>query len=378
MKLTQGLVIIAAVALVVLSPLSAAAQSGSIGGRPANPDPNNPRSQSIFIYTLEAGEMANDQVRVSNNSQKDQTVELLAVDGIVTNTGDFTCKQNNEEKTGLSRTIELSRTSVELAAGASELIDFRVTMPEGSDVGEQNACLVFQSPQDEGETDGNIRIRTRQAIRVVATVPGELNRSVSIEKFEVSTNSSGQPSYEVSVKNQGNVSADVAINAQLQSVFGGAVSQVGGQYPVLANQSLEKIFTASDRPLFGGWYSASASISYDKQAGSFGVDNDAELITASSKKEVVYIAPTAKGAGVLALIGFMLSAVVIAGIYRLRHQRIVRTSWKNYTVKAGDTINSVAATHKLPWQKLARVNNIKAPYELRPADTLKVPDIMKK
>src|SRR5574344_1228113 len=71
---------------------------GAVGGRPANPDPDNPRTRSIFIYTLKAGESKSDQIYLSNNGDTAETVELFAVDGTVSNTGAYTCKQNVEPR----------------------------------------------------------------------------------------------------------------------------------------------------------------------------------------------------------------------------------------------------------------------------------------
>lgn len=135
---------------------AAAAQSGGIGGRPANPDPKNPRTQSIFIYTLKRGATKTDQVRISNNSSKTQTIELGVVDAIVTNTGSFSCRQNSEEKTDIASTIQLAETEVTLEPKQNREIDFTVTMPETADVGEHNACLVFQSKQDDVEAKYDI------------------------------------------------------------------------------------------------------------------------------------------------------------------------------------------------------------------------------
>jgi len=59
---------------------------GSAAGL-ANPDPDNPRTQSIFIYTLQPGQSKSDQLYLSNGGNTDETVELYAVDGTVSNTG---------------------------------------------------------------------------------------------------------------------------------------------------------------------------------------------------------------------------------------------------------------------------------------------------
>ena len=73
MKLKLWSIVFAATLLTLSAGLFVTA-SGGVGGRPANPDPDIPRSQSIFIYTLKTGETKNDQIYLSNSSQTSETV----------------------------------------------------------------------------------------------------------------------------------------------------------------------------------------------------------------------------------------------------------------------------------------------------------------
>jgi LysM repeat protein len=44
-----------------------------------------------------------------------------------------------------------------------------------------------------------------------------------------------------------------------------------------------------------------------------------------------------------------------------------------HTVKSGDTVNSLAKANKVSWKKIAKLNNLKAPYSLKPGSKLKIP-----
>ena len=347
--------------------------SGGIGGRPANPDPNNPRTQSIFIHTLEPGESVDDQVRISNNSSEKQVVELLVVDGIVTSTGDYTCKQNSEEKTGIANTITLKQERVELEPNTNKVVDFTVKMPEDADVGGQNACLVFQAPQnDEEVAGGNIRLRTRQAIRLVATVPGDLRREVAITNFDVSYDEM-MPEYAVTVKNTGNVSVDADTRVEVKNLLGTTVVREGGQYPVLANQELEKVFSSTLEPLLGGVYKANVVVTYNSQPGAFGLEQGDETQEKASSSKYVYIAPSPTGTVIWFVIGVGLIAAVVYAARRIKHARTVRQHWGNHHVKQGETLQSLADSFHTDWKTLARANKLKAPYEVREGDTVRVP-----
>jgi hypothetical protein len=366
-----------AAALLTIGVLSAgvnvyAVSSGGVGGRPANPDPNNPRSQSIFIFTANKDEVKKDVILVSNNSDQKQTIDLYAVDGIVTNTGAYTCSQQSEAKQKMGGWITIDKPVVTLEAGKTEQIGFTLAMPGNADVGEHNGCIVFQLQNDKGKTSGNVRILTRQAVRVVATVPGDLHRSVDIQNFVV-TDKDGKQTFDLSLKNSGNVSADVDAKVYLTSLFGGVAYQNGGGYPVLADQKLDLTFTNESKPFFGGWYYTQAKMTYDKRAGSFGVGDATNAIAKSSERRLVFVLPSVGGLFTLLLI-FL--AVAGAAFWYTRRRQIRRNTLlygKEHTVKSGDTIQTIADKYTISWRQLASVNNIAAPYVLTEGSALRVP-----
>lgn len=354
---------------------SFAISSGGFGGRPANPDSSNPRTESIFIYNIKGGETKKDQVLVSNSSDEEVTIALYAVDGITTNTGAYTCRQKSEARVGIGEWLKLSEETVQLKPAEHKLVDFTLTMPENADVGEHNGCIVFENANDEGEdvNGGAVRLRTRSAIRVVATIPGELQRNIEITGFSANAASDGKQNYALTLQNNGNVSADVDTAVRLRDMFGNVIYENGGGYPVFANQKLDVNFTNTNRPFWGGWFRAEASIAYDKRAGTFGTDKGAELITKESGEITIFIMPSPLALLIIVVpLTLLLVAFVWLALRRLARLR-ANKEWKSYVVESGDTIESVAKTYGVGWKKLAAINNIKAPYNLRKSQKLRVP-----
>lgn len=355
------------------SALAHAASSGGIGGRPANPVADNPRTQSIFIYSLDVNQIKDDQVLVSNNSDTIQTVSFYAVDGVVTNTGAYTCKQKSEASVDAGEWVKLSKNQLTLNPGSSEKVDFKVTVPSNASVGEHSACIVFQNDNDEGEVTGSVRLRTRQAIRMSVTVPGDLQRTIAISAFSVNNDQNIQK-YSLSLKNTGNVSADVNTLVTMKDLFGGVIYKGGGQYPVMRDQKLDLVLDNNNLPFWGGWYVTQAEISYDKKAGSFGVpDLKQDLVTTSSKPVTVFVTPSI-WALVIYAAALMLIIAIIARpfVKRWLNKRRVK-NWRYYIVREGDTIQSIADLRNISWNKLARINGLKAPYVLSVGSKLFVP-----
>lgn len=357
-----------------LMPASATPSSGGVGGRPANPDPTNPRTQSIFIYNLERAQTKSDQVIVSNNSDESQIINLYAVDGVVSNTGAYTCEQQAEVPQGVGSWLKLSTDQVTLAAHENKKVDFTFSVPATADVGEHDGCLVFQSATDQGQMSGNVRILTRQAIRVIETVPGTLHRSISIEQFSVEQKKDTQ-TFALTIGNTGNVSADVDAEVTLRNIFNHQVYQNGGGYPVLANKKLSLNFVNDKRLFFGGWYTAQATVSYDSRPGTFGTADASHLLTERSKQITIFITPQP-----LAILLYSVVLVMVFGalgwvILRRRERVTAQRIWHTKTIAPGDTIASLAQEYHVSWKKIAAINHLLAPYTLTVGDTIKLPNI---
>lgn len=370
-----GVVALTLGCLLSLVPLSVSAiATGGIGGRPANPDPNNPRTQSIFIFTAAKGETKKDVVLVSNNSDKKQVIELYAVDGIVTNTGAYTCSQQSEPRQSVGSWITLDKSSVTLGPGKTEEVGFTLAMPQSADVGEHNGCIVFQLAEDEGEATGSVRIRTRQALRVVTTVPGNLHRSVDISSFSFGNQDGGQL-YTLNLKNSGNVSADVDAKVYLTSLFGKIIYQNGGGYPIMANQKLDLNFVNEKPPLFGGWFNINAKIFYDSRAGTFGTGSSKNLVTKSGSTQLVFLAPTTVGALILAAFGIVITGSITLLFVRRRLLENTHIDWAEYKVRKGESLQHIADKYNIHWKRLASVNTLTPPYTLLTGQVVRVPPV---
>lgn len=374
------------VAAFLLVPSAASAQpSGGVGGRVANPDPNNARTKSIFIYTLERAESKQDQLLVINPTDEEQTVLLGSVDGVVTNTGAYTCRMEAEPVEDSGGWVQLSKTQVTIPAGGEELVDFTVTVPANADVGEHNSCLTLRAAgEDAEEVSGGVYLRTRQAIRMITTIPGDLTRDLSISQFAIKLGGVEQQ-YTMTVANGGNVSADVDMQVKLYNIFGqevvikgddGNPINIGGEYPVVPGESLTQQFKSKFMPLFGGWYKVVPSIRYDERLGAFGTQSqDAEYETIEGESQMIFLWPTMLGW--LILIGALTALILI--IWRttgqVKRQRRLRKSAVQYTVQKQDTIQSLAKKSKVSWQELAKLNNIKAPYSLEVGHKILLPAV---
>lgn len=359
--------------LMVSSAVFAVSDTGGIGGRPARPDPKNPRSQSIFIHTAERGETVEDVVLITNTSNRKREIEVYAVDSDIANTGAYTCRQKSESVVESGSWIELSKSKLELEPKEEVEVPFTITVPEKADVGEHNACLVFADIADvKDDKQSGIRLRTRQAVRVVTTIPGNLHRKVSFKSFTVENSFAGQR-FMVELENRGNVSADTNIKVSLKSLFGKEVYTNGGVYPIISDQKLELTFD-NEKPIFwGGWFTASAKAEYNIDASKLGFDKSQNKTGISTKEESIFIIPSI---GAIAIIGSTL-LLLLTGLIWLITRRVKfkkrQQAWADYKVNEGDTITDLAANRGVSWKLVVKTNQLSAPYVLKPGQTIKLP-----
>lgn len=348
--------------------------AGNIGGYPANPDPNNDRTKSIFVHTIKGGESQDDAVVVTNNTEATKTIDIYATDGVVTNTGALTCEQRVDTADKAGAWIRLSKSQVTLESGQKETVPFQIVTPSNADVGEHNACIVFQSHEDEGEVTGNVRIRTRSATRVAMTVPGDLRRELSITAFTYGM-IDGKNTAQLKVKNSGNVSVDTKFSVRIDNLFGINWYRNEGQYPILAQTDYIANYSNDQESFWGGWYRASATIHYSKDT-SIAVLSDNETgdsVTKIAPSFIVFVKPHPV-AVFLYLIGILLLiGAVVLYIIRRRRLKDERVHSILYKVKRNDTVQGLADSHGVSWKHIVRVNNIEPPYQLEVGQELRIP-----
>ncbi len=182
-----------------------------ISGYPAHPDPNDIRTKSWFLYTIDPGTTKEDAVVITNGTDTDQEISLTVVDSTVDNLGGFALKNENDTQEGIGVWLRLSKPSILLKAGEQVEIPFALTIPAGVAPGEYSGGVIIQKIQkiSEDTKDPGFSINTRMGVRVYATVSGKIERNLKLSPLKVEE--IGQDNlYRVGVtlQNTGNVSVD--------------------------------------------------------------------------------------------------------------------------------------------------------------------------
>lgn len=301
---------------------ASAAAFGGIGGKPAYPREDNPRTESIFVHTLNPGDARGEGVWVLNQTDARKTVRVYAVDSAPSTGGAFACAQNSQMKNTVGAWIALEKSEVTLDSGMSELVPFSIAVPLAASAGEYNGCIILEEVREQSSNAQGISVAMRTGLRVALTVPGSIERTLALTDFTVTPK--GEEGYvlRLNVRNPTTVSIDADMRIETRYFFGLVLAEQVGQIPVLRNDSTELSFELK-KPFWGGWYRARAEVRYDPHPEAGVGVKSGKTLTSLGSTTVWFFSPPTFAAYVTAVLLLILCA---GGWYYLRGRMRARKS----------------------------------------------------
>lgn len=253
----------------LIIPTSAfAIEYGGLGGRPAHPDPTDPRTNNWFVYTLNPGTIKNDEIMIVNNTGETKNVELYSADNTPSSEGGFALKQKVETMTEVGSWIHINEPGpFTIQHNETKIIPFTITVPSNPEPGEHTGGIIVQEVKPATAENGGIALSLRMGVRVYVTIPGDIIKKLSILPLRT-TITSEDTIIHVPVRNEGNVSRDGKLNINVYSVLTGkkVASFVDINIQVLRESTL--FWNAKwARNWHGGLYRIEANVVYEGQSG---------------------------------------------------------------------------------------------------------------
>ncbi len=363
--------------------------AASFGIKPAYPRPDNPRTESIFVQTINPGEIKEEGVKVINSTNLPKNLILYARDSLRSSGGGFACTQVSEKPINVGKWINFNIENLEedvesvkngnlpgtieitIPAGTEIIIPFTINVPKDASVGEHNGCVLIQELKEKTNTDVGVSLSLRSGLRVAINVPGEVVRKLEFENFNIEKKNKSiylRPS----VKNTGNVSIDTNVEVNVRYFFGLLHRKFGGEFPVLRNEIYDFNFELK-KPFWGGLYLVNANFSYDegRDAG-IGVKSGNKFTSIKSNTAWFVSAPTTLGLVIEIFILFVLLCIFALRRLHKKKQKWIK-KWTEYEVKSGDNLGSLSKEYRVHWEIIAEVNKIKPPYNIKEGEIIKLP-----
>lgn len=358
----------------------ARAELGSIGANPANPREDNARTKSIFIHTIKPGDEAKDGVRIYNYTKEPRTIEVKAVDSILSSDGSFSCRQSVEKKKDVGAWTKLETEKVVIKPESNVIVPFIVAIPTSATTGEHGGCITIQDTKNfASNTGGGVQLGFRSAIRMAITVAGDLVKKLTIERIDIHRIDNGNYTVSPVAKNDGNVSLDVTARAQLKSVFGQKTDIKSADYPIIAGATTGWPFEFK-RPFWGGFYKAYTSLTYNADPGAGLGEQTKDKKRISQQSEYFFMVPALQAIAIYTIMVVIPVTILVVWLWRRKRNNKdspkngkSKPGWVPYTVKTGDTISLLAESHHIAWKKLAKKNKLRPPYTLEVGQSIVVP-----
>lgn len=396
----------------------------SIGGKPANPDPNIPNSVSWFIYNLDLGESKEDELTVLNTFDRELELLVYAADGLKSSSGGFAVRQYVEPKNAIGAWVkfypdpvpeiftelftqyqesilnfcaiqldeswdeESKKIFSEWCEGKEEVkflldarskrnIRFVFSVPKDASVGEHTGGIVIQKVEPEAtNTQTGITLTTRVGIRIYQTVPGDIVKEVKIKKFSLQklfkeleferllgkVEKPEEILITTEIENIGNVSIEFNENISIKQDFPRKSEEIikDRKFQVLRDDTFISNYS---------WY--------NPRIGKFQIQNTITFTDDETEKSMssdvitLWIIPWREiiaGGAILAIFLFFFAIFKI-----IAKKKYGGKGWSEYVVQVGETLEDLSNRFDVDWKKLAKTNKIKPPYILKPGQTILVP-----
>lgn len=371
--------IISALLLALLAPQLAIGNS-TIVSTIKTPDPYENNS-SWFRFYESPGKTIKDSIILRNIGNKAETVKIYATDANVNQAGSFTPKMENEDQKGLGLWTEVSQNEITIDGGENKEIEFEITLPDNISPGQYFGSIIYEKVGNGCDEmaapfelcKGNIQIKTRAGNRIYLTVPGKAKYDISLENMNWKRVEPNKILFTFHFINNGNIAFEPKAIVHIYNAWGQEIDTLEG----VLGKSLPLSSTA---PMLEwqydqnfGTFTAKTEIYYlEKDQGRF--DNLRGTILSEKMDINIFIFPWT-----LAIYLITILTLITIGIYtKHRHFQNMLKNTFIYTVNEDDDILNVAKNNKVKWKDIAKINNIKPPYLLKPNSKIKIPSSQNK
>lgn len=311
-------------------------------------------------YTVEPGKTIDDTLLIRNIDKTDSLNLTLRVIDFTYTDDSGTPKLylgNNEPQTTWSLKSYLNvPETVTIPAGGSQTLDISLSIPSNVGAGSYYSAIVYSSGAAEG---GNVGLSASNVTLVFASVPGEVNEKLTLEKLGAYRQAKGDKkadyvyftadkpdSIAYTLNNQGNVTESPVGSITIRDWFGnerviddvnpnGSLALIGQTRTYIAcikskaqeaEINGEKIHsTACVEPdLWPGFYTVKLDLFYGQNG------NNTEEITGTASFWYLpwwFVIMVIVGLGVLFVVGWLVSDKIRGKVSDRRSKRVIR-NWK--------------------------------------------------
>ncbi len=349
-------------------------------------------------YNDNPGDTVKDFVIIKNIGKEPVTLKMYAADGMLTRQGTFTVTSDKDKQRTIGLWTALAENKITVEGESEKKVFFTIKVPDKLTPGSYAGGIVASTIEKDrsGQKGSGVSVISRAVLPVYVTIPGEIVHKFDWQDFSHEANGNGSHHFNMKFKNIGNTviifQTSVEIYGQPEGidekeVLRSQTQQESVDYTKedlkrLTNQVLDNtmstyeisLFQDQDvsipltwkkQPLFGE-YTAKATTTFWELNLTSGVKSNPKAITKEIKFSVTPLWLILLIAGIILLL-----ILLILGKFLLRHSQ--KKHAEKYIVQENDTITNIADTKKVNWKKIAQLNKLHPPYELKKGESILIP-----
>ena len=298
---------------------------------------------------------------INLNKKEPLFLQIEFVDAKLNEKGEINYKVTEEGQAYLGKWFKFSEQNINIPPLETKDIFLNITIPKneaqpGTYLGGLSTSLSDQNTAELKNISYG-KVKTRAIDQAVLTIPGNITKETSVSGFYFDKNN-----FIVKIKNSGN-----------------SISQVNGEIRLLGTDKSFEInktiieknsertieFPWKDHPKYiSGDATLSLNIAYFNSEKSEFVQD--KIIKKSAHFQIIPWNEIFIGLGLLLLLILLIIAKKV-----LKKMAIKNST--EYVVNANESLISIAEKNNLSWKKIAKLNNLKPPYELKPGEKIMIP-----
>ncbi len=317
-----------------------------------------------IVHEIDAGSSISGEINLKNTTDQIQTVDISASDGMKTNTGTFTTKYKSNQNTLLGAWITLEQNEITLQPQESRIIKYTIKVPQKTTPGSYSAGIAVMvlpgltKPQGAGAS-----VVLRNVYPVFVNIPGEKKNEYLLQNF--SLNMVENPILNVKFRNSGNTTLKVYGNIDIINSQNVVIKNFPLDLTALRDDTLSLSYVWKDSPVVG-FYKARINIEVKEKD----FINNKEIPLGNETRDLDFSIIPWNYVFVVIII-LILIASYIALKYYLNKRYIKKCN--SYTIQENDTLINLAKAYGASWKKLAGINHLKPPYELKKGSKILLP-----
>lgn len=333
---------------------------------------NLPEQQGIF--SVDPGNVKEVVFNIRNSYTGPVNLALYTVDGGSTSTGTFAAKPRDAETYFFGKWAKTSVDIIALEPKETKDVTLTITVPANATPGDYAGAIVVSKISDQeaqtfeddnANTGAGLKFSTRLARAVYISVPGEKTTNIEIGDLNYKYFPGDQYSIYLPLENNGNTTLIITQETTLKS-FAGEITEIPVKETTLfpGNKSNGEL-AIGKLPKIESYQVTQKITYYEKNL----ITGEEKKVDEKTKSLTITIVPWIEIFAILALI----LVIIFLLIYKKLHFKKIVNQSKKYTIKQGDTLFKIAEQNGVKWETLAKINNIKPPYELKSGSNILVP-----